>query len=92
MRKKITLSLDPDVYDALQELPRKVSISEFISWCVKSAFEDIRRGHVMSDEEFKKWLESSPEAKEFRDRLKEQWGPTARKIDDKLHLRKTQNE
>jgi predicted CopG family antitoxin len=84
MKKKITLSLDSDVYDALQELHRKVSISEVISWILRAQFQEIKKGKEMSSEELKKWMDSTPEGKDFRERLKDHWGPTFNKIDDSI--------
>jgi predicted CopG family antitoxin len=85
MKKKITLSLDSDVYDALQELHRKVSISEVISWMLRSQFQEIKNGKQMSSEELKKWVDSTPEGQDFRERLKDHWGPTIHKIDDSIN-------
>jgi hypothetical protein len=85
MKKKITLSLDSDVYDALQELPRKVSISEFASWVLRTELHEIRNGKIMTSAELKNWVDSTPEGKDFRARLKEHWGPTMIKIDDSIN-------
>ena len=63
MRKKLTLTIDPDVYDELQKLPRSISVSEVISWFLKSMLEDIKRGGKFSQEEFEKWVESTPEGR-----------------------------
>jgi predicted CopG family antitoxin len=81
MRKKLTLTIDPAVYDELQTLPRNVSISEVISWFLKSMLEDIKRHGNFSQEEFEKWVESTPEGRDFKNRSKEQFGPAIRKAD-----------
>lgn len=86
MKKKITLSLDADVYDALQELPRKVSISELISWMLRTQLQEIKNGKEMSSEELQHWLDSTPEGKDFRARLQEHWGPTIYKVEDALNV------
>jgi predicted CopG family antitoxin len=48
MRKKITLTIDSDVYDELEELPRKVSISEFVDFMLKGYVETFKKGRVLS--------------------------------------------
>jgi predicted CopG family antitoxin len=89
MKKKITISLDSDVYDALQELPRKVSISEVISWIVRAQLQEIKNGKEMSSEELKKWTDATPEGQDFRERLKDHWGPAVNKIDDSINIIKS---
>ncbi len=81
MKKRMTITIDEDIYDALQELPRKVSISEVLTWIVKAAFQDIKAGRELSSDELKQWMDSTPEGKDFRDRLNEHWGPGIEKID-----------
>jgi predicted CopG family antitoxin len=85
MRKKLTLTIDPDVYDELQKLPRNVSVSEVISWFLKSMLEDIKRGGKFSQEDFEKWVERTPEGRDFRERARQQFGPTIRKVEDKFN-------
>lgn len=81
MKKKITLSLDDDVYDALQEFPRKVSLSEVVSWVLRSMFQDIKAGRELTTKELQAWMDSTPEGRDYRDRLTEHLGPTFDKID-----------
>jgi len=85
MRKKLTLTIDADVYDMIKELPRKVSISEFVSWMLKGMYEDIKKGRELTQEEVTAWIEKTPEGRDFRERLKEHWGPTLDKIDNTLN-------
>jgi predicted CopG family antitoxin len=85
MKKRLNVTIDDDVYEMIKELPRKVSVSEIISWFLKSMLEDIKRGGKFSQEEFEKWVESTPEGKDFRRRGREQFGPTIRKVEDKLN-------
>lgn len=80
MKRRLNITIDDDVYDMIKELPRKVSISEVISWFLKSMLEDIKRGGL-TQEEFEKWVESTPEGRDFRERGREQFGPTIRKMD-----------
>lgn len=81
MRKKLTLTITTDAYDAMQELPRRVSVSEVVSWVLKSMAEDFKRHGFKTDAEYVQWLESTPEGRDYRDRLTEHWGPGIKKID-----------
>ncbi len=83
MKRRLNITIDDDVYDMIKELPRKVSISEVISWFLKSMFEEIKRGGF-TQEEFEKWVKSTPEGRDFRKRARQQFGPTIRKVEDKL--------
>lgn len=78
MKRKLTLTIDPDVYDQLGELPRKVSISEVANWMLKALITDIRG---MSDEEFKKLMESDPRGREVRAYLKDKLGPFLNRVE-----------
>ena len=80
--KKITLSLEDDVYEGLQEFPRRVSLSEVASWVIRAAFEDIKAGRELNSKELQDWIDSTPEGKDFRERFVEQWGPGIKKIDE----------
>jgi len=84
MKERMTITIDKDIYDFLQELPRKVSISEVLTFLVKAAFKEIKSGKELTDTELQEWLDSTPEGKDFRARLKEHWGPTFKKIDDSI--------
>jgi len=84
MKERMTITIDKDIYDLLQELPRKVSLSEVISWSLKAMFQDIKIGRELSSEELKEWVDRTPEGKDFRRRLKEQWGPTIAKLDESI--------
>jgi len=72
------------VYDALQELPRKVSVSEVVSWTLRAMLRDLKNGKEFSQEDFDKWIESTPAGRDYRERLTEHWGPSIRKIDDSV--------
>ncbi len=84
MKERMTITIDKDIYDFLQELPRKVSISEVLTFLVKAAFKEIKAGRELTDTELQQWLDSTPEGQDFRERLIEHWGPTLRKIDDSI--------
>lgn len=81
MKKRMTISIDEDIFDFLQDVPRKVSLSEVITWSVKSMFQDIKAGRELTSKELQAWMESTPEGQDFRERLREHWGPGIDKID-----------
>src|SRR5208283_3511188 len=81
MKKRMTISIDEDVFNVLQEMPRTVSLSEVITWIVKSTFKEIKAGRELTSEELQDWMDSTPEGKDFRERLKEHWGPTVENLD-----------
>jgi predicted CopG family antitoxin len=80
MRKKLTLTIDAEVYDMIKDLPRKVSISEVVSWVLKGMFQEIKKGGL-TEEEFDKWIKSTPEGRDFKERAREHLGPKIRKMD-----------
>lgn len=84
MKERMTVTIDKEIYDLLQELPRKVSISEVLTFLVKAAFKEIKEGRELTDTELQQWLDSTQEGKDFRERLIEHWGPTFKKIDDSI--------
>jgi len=81
MKKRMTISIDEDIFNVLQEMPRTVSLSEVITWIVKSTFKEIKAGRELTSEELQDWMDSTPEGKDFRERLKEHWGPTVENLD-----------
>lgn len=84
MKRKLTLTIDPDVYDQLGELPRKVSISEIANWMLKALITDIQG---MSDEEFREFMDNDPRGREVRAYLKEKLEPFLNRVEpymDKL--------
>ncbi len=74
MKKKITLSIDSDVYDELNELPRKVSISEVVNWVLKAMLQDIKKGRELTAEELAEYVRQTPEGKNFLERYQEAYG------------------
>ncbi len=75
MKKKLTLSIDEDVYKQLQYVPRGFSVSEFVSIMLKGMLKELR-GDFSTQEAFDKWINSDPELKRVREGVKEAWGPT----------------
>ena len=87
MKKKLTLTIDDDVYDSLGELPRKVSISEVVSLFLKAMVADIQG---MSQKELSEYLDSDPRRKEVRDYVIEKLGPMFNKVDSNVdNVKKT---
>ncbi len=83
MKKKLTLTIDDDVYDSLGELPRKVSISEVVSLFLKAMVADIQG---VSHKELLEYLDSDPRRKEVRDYLKEKLGPMFDNVDEGVEI------
>ena len=81
MRKKLTLTIRPEVYEMVKELPRKVSVSEVFSFVLEGLYKELKSGRELRQDEVDKWLESTPEGRDFRERLREHWGPSINKID-----------
>ncbi len=85
MRKKLTLSIDDDVYEGLQEVPRKFSVSDFVSFMLRGMLQEFKGGRIAFDQkEFEKWVKSDPELKRIREGIREAWGPTVWKVGDKV--------
>jgi len=78
MRKKITLTIDSDVYDDLEELPRRVSVSEFVNFMLKGYIETFKKGNILSKEELDKTVQKMG-GEEFRERLRTTF-PTVDKL------------
>ena len=74
MRKKLTLTIKPEVYKMVKELPRKVSVSEVVSFVLRGVYKELKIGRELTQDEVDKWLESTPKGRDFRERLREHWG------------------
>jgi predicted CopG family antitoxin len=84
MKRKITLSIDSDVYDELDNLPRKVSISEVVNWVLKAMLQDVKAGREISSEELREYARKSKEGNDFLERYDEHVAPKINKILDEL--------
>jgi predicted CopG family antitoxin len=80
MKKKITLTIDSDVYDSLEDLPRKVSVSEFVSLMLKGYVETFKKGGELSQEEVDLIVEQMG-GEELRERFRNTFGPSFNRID-----------
>ncbi len=84
MKRKITLTIDSDVYDELIELPRKVSVSETVNWILKMMLEELKAGRSLSKEELRAYLARTPEGKDFLERGDENIAPKIHRIEEEL--------
>ena len=84
MRKKLTLSIDEDVYKELQYVPRGFSVSEFVSFMLRGMLKEIGQGRVFNQKEFEKWVDSDPQLKKVREGMREAWGPTLNPVIEKI--------
>jgi predicted CopG family antitoxin len=83
MKKKLTLTIDSDVYDQLGYLPRKVSISEITTFVLRVLLEQTKKGRELTDKEFDTMLETAG-GKEFAQGVRATFGPTFEKIENGL--------
>ena len=44
----------------------------------------VSKGGTLTDEELQAWIDSSPELRDFQDRLIEHWGPGVKKIESSI--------
>lgn len=85
MKKKITLSIDEDVYDGLGVLPRGISVSEAVSWFLRFTVEESKLGRSMTQEEFNALIERTPGGRDFVKRLdKSKWAHNYLRIGNML--------
>jgi len=83
MKKKLTLTIDDDVYEGIKDLPRRVSISEVVSWMLRAMVEDVKPGG-MSEDEFIDFMDNDPRGKEVRVYMKEKLGPIIKGANSQL--------
>jgi predicted CopG family antitoxin len=83
MRRKLTLSIDEEVYRRLKSVPRGFSVSEFVSFMLKAMLKEFR-GNFSTQEEFEKWVAGDPQLERVREGIKEAWGPTLFPVIDKI--------
>lgn len=74
MKKRVTFTVDEEVYEGLKQIPRGVSVSEIVNWCLRSIIEDLKP-NGMSDEEFVNFMDSDPRRREVRLYMKEKLAP-----------------
>lgn len=81
MKKRINLTIDSDLYEDLQDLPRKVSVSEAANLLLKAFVAHAKKGGELTDEEIKHIADSIGDGT-LRQRMKDQWGPKFDRVDD----------
>jgi len=87
MKKRVTFTVDEDVFEKLKYVPRGFSVSEFVSFMLKGMLEEVHGG-FKTQEDFNKWVNSDPELKKVREGLREAWGPSFWKAQDKVAVLK----
>jgi hypothetical protein len=85
MKRKINLTIDTELYEAFDKLPRKVSVSEIVNFVMKMIMLQAMKGRELTKEELNAEVEKAG-GEEFRERMRLVFGPTVDKID--LGLRK----
>ncbi len=79
MKKRVSFTVDEDVYEGLKGVPRGISVSEVVSWFLRAIITDIQG---MSDEDFRKFMDNDPRGKEVRKYLQEKLLPVLDKVDE----------
>lgn len=74
MKKRINLTIDGDLYDELENLPRKVSVSEFVNFMLKGYVETFKKGRELTQEEVDEIVEKLG-GDEFREKLRNAFPP-----------------
>ncbi len=85
MKKRVTFTVDEDLYESIQKIPRGVSLSARINWLLKALISVIKG---MSDEEFRKIMDSDPEGKLAHKYFKEKYGPVLDEVENKIEAAK----
>jgi len=84
MKKKITLSVDADLYDQLGDVRGKVKISEVVNWVLKAMVEDVKAGRELSSQELREYVRSTKDGNDFLDRYDAHVAPKIEKILNEL--------
>ena len=79
MKKRLNLTIDDDVYESLGEIPRKVSVSELVNWLLKVFVAELKLGRQMTGDELVELTDDMPGGRDFRRRMKDQYGPKLEK-------------
>ena len=72
MKKKLTLTIDDDVYEGIKDLPRRVSISESVSFILRILIEGLKG---KSTDETVKIMTATERDREVMRYLKTKLGP-----------------
>lgn len=80
MKRSINLSIDVDLYKELDNLPRRLSVSELTSFLLRCYMEMLKHGRIPNDEELDVIVEKMG-GQDFVERMRDSLGPTINKID-----------
>lgn len=81
MKKRINLTIDSDLYEDLDYLPRKVSVSEVTNLLLKAFIEEVKKGEQLTTEEVHALADSIGDGT-LRERLNDQWGAGFKKVEN----------
>jgi len=80
MKKSLNLSIDVDLYNELDNLPRRLSVSELTSFLLRCYMEMLKNGRMPTDEEMDVIVEKMG-GQDFVERMQKSLGPTVDRID-----------
>jgi len=87
MKRSINLTIDVDLHKALEDLPRKVSVSEVTNFLLMSYMAMFKKGYLLTDSELDEIVEKCG-GEDFRNRMKETFMPTVDKVGGLENLNK----
>ncbi len=85
MRKKMTLTIDEDVYGQLHETPKGISLSDVATFYFKVFLEEMKKGRELTQEEFDALFNRTPEDQALRLRIRKYIKPHAMKIEKTMN-------
>lgn len=85
MRKKITLTIDENVYERLHEMPKEVSLSDVATYFYTVFLEEIKKGRELTDKEMDDLFNRTPEDLALRLRIRKYIKPKTLKIEEKIN-------
>ena len=81
MKKRVTFTVDEDLFSSIQEIPRGISLSARVNWILKALISEIKG---MPEEEFRKIMDSDPEGRLVHDYFKKKYGPLLDKVESRI--------
>jgi len=80
MKRSLNLSIDVDLYNELDNLPRRLSVSELTSFLLRSYLIMLKNGRMPTDKEMDEIVEKMG-GQDFVERMRKSLGPTVDRID-----------
>jgi hypothetical protein len=80
MKRSLNLSIDVDLYNELDNLPRRLSVSELTSFLLRSYLIMLKNGRMPTDKEMDEIVEKMG-GRDFVERMRKSLGPTVDRID-----------